>query len=473
MTMKTKHSEHVSRREMLTRTSAGLGGLVLAAAAADAMAAQEGQANPLAPRASHFTPRAKRVILLWQQGGPPHQDTFDPKPLLNTKHGTESREFASILGDRFKRSTRKLMGSPWKFQKHGQSGLEISDAYPKLAELADELCLIRGMHGDFPGHGEAALQMHTGQGIFTRPALGAWTVYGLGTENANLPGFVALGTGRSQWAQSAFLPAVYTGTPVSVSSSSKTGTIRYLQNRSLTRKMQREQIDLIQKMNHDLVERTGQDAKIAGMIDNYELAFRMQGVAPEVLNFTDESEQTIKAYGIDNADRALGTIGAKCLVARRLVEAGVRFVEVGCQGSDPHSNLKKGFGDAARRNDQPIAALIADLKQRGLLKDTLIVCSGEFGRTHDTNDKKMDGRDHNNRGFTTWLAGGGVKGGMAYGATDELGAAAVQDKVHVHDLHATILHLLGLDHERLTFRWSGRDFRLTNVYGNVVHDILA
>jgi hypothetical protein len=451
-----------------------MGGIVLAAlAAADAVGKQADATNPLAPRDPHFAPKAKRVILLWQQGGPPHMDTFDPKPMLTANAGKQSKEFASILGERHKRSTRKLVPSPWKFSKRGQSGLEISDTYEKLAEHADELCLIRSMHGDFPGHGEAALQMHTGQGIFSRPSLGAWTVFGLGTGNENLPGFVSLGSNRLAYSQSAFLPAVYTGTPVSVSSGSKAGTIRHLENRSLTRKMQREQIDLIQQMNRDLIERTGKDAKIAGMIDNYELAFRMQGVAPEILNYADETEETIKLYGIDNADRALGTIGAKCLVARRLVEAGVRFVEVACQGSDPHSNLKKGYGDASRRNDQPSAALIADLKRRGLLEDTLVICSGEFGRTHDTNDKNLDGRDHNNRGWTTWLAGGGVKGGMAYGATDELGAAAIENKVHVHDLHATILHLLGLDHEKLTYRWSGRNFRLTNVYGNVVKGVIA
>jgi hypothetical protein len=392
---------------------------------------------------------------------------------LTANAGKQSKEFASLLGDRHKRSTRKLIASPWKFQKRGQSGLEISDAFAKLAEQADELCLIRGMHGDFPGHGEAALQFHTGAGIFARPSIGAWTVYGLGTDNENLPGFVSLGTSRPQLAQSAFLPAVYTGTPVSVSSTGRAGSIRHLENRSVTRGIQREQIDLIQEMNRGLIERTAPDAKISGMIDNYELAFRMQGVAPEILDFSDETEETLKLYGIDNADRALGTIGAKCLLARRLVEKGVRFIEVGCQGSDPHSNLKKGYGDAARRNDQPSAALIVDLKRRGLLKDTLVVCGGEFGRTHDTNDSKSDGRDHNNRGWTTWLAGGGVKGGFTYGATDELGAAAAIDKVHVHDLHATILHLLGLNHEKLTYRWSGRDFRLTNVYGKVVEEILA
>ncbi len=463
----------VTRREVLTRASNGLGGLALAAFAAESMAKQGDATNPLAIRDPHFAPKAKRVIMLWQQGGPPHMDTFDPKPLLTANQGRQSKEFASVLGDRHKRSTRKLVGSPWKFQKRGQSGLEISDAYARLAEQADELCLIRNMHGDFPGHGEAALQMHTGQGIFTRPSLGAWAVYGLGTDNENLPGFVSLGTNNSKLAQSAFLPAVYTGTPVSVSATGKAGSIRHLDNRNLTGRMQREQIDLIQQMNRGLIGRTDRDAKIDGMIDNYELAFRMQGVAPEILSFADESEETLKLYGLDNPDRTLGAIGAKCLLARRLIERGVRFVEVGCQSSDPHSNLKKGYGDAARRNDQPLAALVADLKQRGLLQDTLLVCGGEFGRTHDTNDKNSDGRDHNNKGWTTWLAGGGVKGGTAYGMTDELGAAAIADKVHVHDLHATILHLLGLHHEKLTYRWSGRDFRLTNVYGNVVNEIIA
>jgi hypothetical protein len=456
---------------MLQQTGSGLGFLALAAMAHEA--AGKEFTNPLAERPPHFAAKAKHVIFLWQSGGPPHLDTFDPKPLLTTAHGKETKEFASLLGSRFKNSKRKLVASPWKFPKRGQSGLEISDAYERLAEHADDLCLIRSMHGDFPGHGEASTQMHTGQGILPRPSIGSWTSYALGTENQDLPGFISLGLPRADLAQSAFLPAVFTGTPASVNTRTGEGSIRHLENRTLSRKMQREQIDLIQQMNQQLVERTERDAKIDGLSDNYELAFRMQAVAPEVLDVSQESSQTLEMYGVGDKDTGLSAVAGKCLLARRLVEAGVRFVEVGCQGSDPHSNLKKGYGDAARRNDRPIAALIADLKQRGMLQDTLVVCSGEFGRTPDTGDKNLDGRDHNHRGFTAWLAGGGVRGGMAYGTTDELGYYAQEKPVHIHDLHATILHLLGLDHQRLTYRHSGRDFRLTNVYGEVVHDIIA
>ena len=463
-----------TRRQVLQRGSSGLGMLALAAMLHEAEAATS-QSGPLSVRPTHLPARAKRVIMLWQAGGPPHQDSFDPKPALRKAHGKETKMFASVLGEeRFKKSTRKMVGSPWDFAKHGESGIEISAAFPKLAECVDDMCLIRSMHGDFPGHFEATRQMHTGEGIFTRPSLGSWTVYGLGTENQELPGFISLGvTERGGAGSSAFLPAVYTSTPVSAAARDKRGTIRHLESRSTTRTMQRSQIDLIQKMNRKLIEQTDHDQKIDGIIDNFEIAFHMQGVAPEILDFSTESRETLDLYGIDSKDTGLANIGAKCLLGRRLAEAGVRFIEIGLQGSDPHTKLKDGFGRAARYNDHAAAALIRDLKQRDLLKDTLVICGGEFGRTPDSAGKELDGRDHNHRGYTTWLAGGGVRGGLAYGATDELGFAAVSDKVHVHDLHATILHLLGLNHEKLTYRHSGRDFRLTNVYGNVVDGIIA
>lgn len=462
-----------SRRDWLKHGTSGLGMMALASMISETNAGSV-SSEPLAMRPTHFPAKAKRVIMLWQSGGPPHQDSFDPKPTLREAHGKETKLFAAVLGDRFRKSTRKIVGSPWDFAQHGQSGIAISDAYPRLAECVDDICFVRGMHGDFPGHFEASRQMHTGEGIFTRPSLGSWAVYGLGTENQNLPGFISLGAStRGGAGSSAFLPAVYTSTPVSATARDKRGTIRHLENRNTTRGVQRAQIDLIQKMNRSLVERTDHDKKIDGIINNFEIAFHMQGVAPEILDFSQESPETLSLYGVDGSDAGAANIGAKCLLARRLVESGVRFIEVGMQGSDPHTKLKDGFGRAARYNDVASAALLTDLKRRGLLKDTLVICGGEFGRTPDTAGKDLDGRDHNHRGYTTWLAGGGIRGGLAYGATDEFGYAAVEDKVHVHDLHATILHLLGLNHERLTFRHTGRDFRLTGVYGNIVEPILA
>ncbi len=462
-----------TRREMLRRSSSGLGLLALGAMAGEADARDRALTDPLAAREGHFPGKVKRVIMLWQAGGPPHQDTFDPKPLLRTKHGVQTKEFASVLGPRFKNSKRKLVGSPWKFQKYGESGIEVAETFKNLAQHVDDICFIRGMHGDFPGHGEGTRQMHTGAGIFTRPSLGSWAVYGLGTANKNLPGFIAMGVNRGGTTGSAFLPAVYSGAQVNVNGRDRKGTIQHLQNRTVSRDEQRAQIDLIQKMNRGLVERTSSDAKIDGIIDSYEIAFRMQGVAPEVLDFSDESEATLKMYGLDGKDYGAASVAGKCLMARRLAEAGVRFIEVGMQGSDAHNKLKEGFGKAARYNDLPAAALIKDLKQRGMLEDSLVICGGEFGRTPDSGGAELDGRDHNHRAFTYWLAGGGIKGGTVYGHTDDLGYASIADKVHVHDLHATVLHLLGFDHEKLTYRHSGRDFRLTNVSGNVVEKILA
>ncbi|MCA9267682.1 MAG: DUF1501 domain-containing protein, partial [Planctomycetales bacterium] len=365
-----------TRRQILQHGASGLGMLALAAMAGEAAIAEEA-AGPLAQRPTHFPAKAKRVIMLWQAGGPPHQDAFDPKPTLREAHGKETKLFASLLGERFEKSTRKMVGSPWESAKHGESGIEVSAAFERLAECVDDMCIIRSMHGDFPGHFEATRQMHTGQGIFTRPSLGSWTVYGLGTENQELPGFISLGMAdRGGADSSAFLPAVYSGTPVNATAREKHGTIRHLENRNATRGMQRAQIDLIQKMNHGLVEQTERDQKIDGIIDNFEIAFHMQNVAPEILDFSQETPETLSLYNVDDADQAAANIGAKCLLARRLAEAGVRFIEIGMQGSDPHTNLKDGYGKAARSNDRAAAGLLKDLKQRGLLEDTLVVCGG-------------------------------------------------------------------------------------------------
>ena len=467
------HSEHstsanqFSRRAMLRATSCGFGFTAFSAMAARQAQAEQrraGSENPLVPLAPHFEAKAKRVIFLCMQGGPSHVDTFDYKPDLAKDDGKPAPKFGG----------RKLMASPWKFEKHGESGIEISELFPHLSRHADDLCLLNGMYGDLPAHPEAFVQLHTGNAQFVRPSVGAWTTYGLGTENEDLPGFVTISPptrlGGSQNYGSAFLPAVYQGTPVGLSDRTLKGAqLANLSNPRLDREQQRHQLDLLQSMNRDLAERKGAASPIDSVIESYELAFRMQSAVPAVLDFASESAETMAAYGID--EKSTDRFGRQCLLARRLAEAGVRYIELQYSGWDQHGGLKAKLESNCRGTDQPIAALLADLKERGMLKDTLVVWGGEFGRTPHV--KKRDGRDHNATGFSFWMAGGGVRGGMRYGATDEHGIAAVENRVHFHDLHATMLHLLGLDHERLTYRYSGRDFRLTDVFGNVIHDIIT
>jgi len=465
-----------SRRQLLQQASAGFGYLAFAGLstleASRALAYQDASQSdkPLARKEPHFTASAKRVIFLCMQGGPSHVDTFDYKPQLTADGGKPAASRRN--------GARKLMPSPWAFHQKGESGLWISELFPELGRHADELCLIRSMHCDQPIHPRAMTQMHTGNAQFVRPSLGAWTLYGLGTENENLPGFIALNpqAAAAQNYGSAFLPAVYQGTKVGRPSGPRVAMNRGmtsgpalpdLNNPRLDRRSQRNQIDFLQTLNQEKLKRDGWDPNVEGIIESYELAFRMQDGLPELMDLSGESEKTLAQYGIgqNNTD----AFGRQCLMARRFIEAGVRFVELTHGNWDHHQRLRDQLPDKCSEIDQPIAGLLADLKQRGLLDETLVIWGGEFGRTPDA--QNGDGRDHNHKGYTTWMAGGGVRGGFSYGATDEYGAEAVEDKCHIHDWHATILHLLGLDHERLTYRYAGRNFRLTDVYGNPIRTL--
>jgi len=438
--------------------------------------------NPLAPKMPPLPARAKRVIFLTMRGGPSHVDTFDYKPKLIEDTGKPG-----------KRPGTALLGSKWKFSQHGKSGLWISELFPNLAQHADELCLIRSMQTDLPAHPQAFLKLHTGSFQFVRPSLGAWTLYGLGTENQNLPGFVTLtppsGFGGAQNYGSAFLPAIYQGTRIGQENRPiSTAQIKDLTS-PLSPSAQRAELDLVQSLNREELRRDKVNPDVEGVIESYELAFRMQAQMPQVMDLSKESEATKKMYGISSGDTigyggfggggggfgggngSTEDFGRKCLLARRLVEAGVRFVEISHGNWDQHFNLSNALAANCHSVDQPIAALLTDLKQRGLLKDTLVVWAGEFGRTPHA--QGGDGRDHNNKGFTVWMAGGGAKGGTSYGSTDDYGYEAVENKVPIVDLHATMLALLGLDHEKLTYKYAGRDFRLTDVRGNVVRDVMA
>jgi hypothetical protein len=470
-----------SRRSFLQTASAGFGYLAFAGLSTLHASRVSGfyggsedeqSGNPLAPKAPHFPAKAKHVIFLCMQGGPSHIDTFDYKPQLAGDSGK--------TGSGARGGMRKLMASPWKFNQQGKSGLWISELLPEIGKHADELCLIRSMHCDQPIHPRAMTQMHTGNAQFVRPSLGAWTLYGLGTENESLPGYIALNpqAAAGQNYGSAFLPAIYQGTKVGRQAGPRPGMNRAgnnsaplpdLTNPRISRSSQRLQIDLIQKLNQQKLKRDGEDANVEGIIESYELAFRMQDKLPELMDLSGESQKTLSLYGIGN--NSTDNFGRQCLMARRFVEAGVRFIELSHGNWDHHQRLRDQLPDKCNEIDQPIAGLLADLKQRGLLEETLVIWGGEFGRTPDA--QNGDGRDHNNKGYTTWMAGGGVRGGFSYGATDEHGGEAVENKCHVHDWHATILHMLGLDHERLTYRYAGRNFRLTDVYGTVIKNIVA
>ena len=462
----------VTRRQSLQTMGTGLGVLGLAGilsregALADAPQPAE-QLSPLAPKVAHFAPRAKRVIHLFMNGGPSQVDTFDPKPELDKYNG--KRPPSANL--KTERKTGGLMKSPFKFAKYGESGIEVSELFPQVATCIDDICVVRSMHTNIPNHEPSLLMMNSGETQPTRPAMGSWLLYGLGTENQNLPGYMVLCPGKpvggpQLWSNS-FLPGIFQGTHINHSNIDPKKVIRHINNGYLTRASQREQLDLLKRMNElHLERRGGRDNPLEARIESLEMAFRMQTEAQEVFDLNQETKGTRSDYGS-------GQFANACLAARRLVERGVRMVQVyygNGQPWDDHGNIKL-HRDKAKNVDQPIAALLRDLKARDLLDDTLVIWGGEFGRTPVA--ENSNGRDHNHHGFTVWLAGGGVKGGMTYGATDEFGFAAVEKKVHVHDLHATILHLMGLDHERLTFRYSGRDFRLTDVYGSVVQDIIA
>lgn len=473
----------VSRRQLLKSSASGFGYLAFAGLAHEAAAQDGARRAPggvLAPKKPHFPTRAKRVIFLCMNGGPSHVDLFDYKPELNKQSGGVT----TIGRDR---GGAKLLGSPFKFARHGESGLWISEVFPLLARQADDLCFIHSMHTDLPNHSQAFTQMHTGSFQFVRPSVGAWTLYGLGSENDNLPGFVTLNppsdNGGVRNYGSAFLPATCQGTKIGgnqipgfyaalLGKDEEPGPpMRNIANRNIPRDLQRAQLDMVRNLNRHKLERDTYHPEIEGAIESFELAFRMQDEVPELLDMRSEPESILKLYGV-GAGLPTDRFARQCIMARRLSEAGVRFIEITAPvGWDHHFLLKDALPKSCAATDQPVAALLTDLKQRGLLQDTLVIWAGEFGRTPYA--QSGDGRDHNNKGYTIWMAGGGVKGGLAYGATDEFGYEAVEKPVHVHDWHATILHLLGLDHERLTFNYGGRDFRLTDVYGDVVKEILA
>jgi Protein of unknown function (DUF1501) len=460
---------HMNRRDMLR--SAGIGFGYLAMAGLSTQAALASGADPLVPRAGHHKARAKRIIFLFMHGGPSQVDTFDYKPRLEKEAGKQL-PFAPAPGTTV---SRTILPSPWKFAQHGESGAWVSELFPEMAKHVDELCFLKGMHTEGQSHGQAVLKLHTGAPALTRPSMGSWVVYGLGTENRNLPGFVTIcptrGHGGVLNYGNAFLPAVYQGTAIgSASTPASSAKIRHIANASMSLSEQRQQLDLLQAMNRDHLGASGGDDRLEGVIESYELAFRMQSAVPKLTDLSGESKATKQLYGID--EKPTDDFGRQCLLARRFAEVGVRFIQVSHSFKwDQHGNLKKGHESNAHEVDKPIAGLLTDLKARGLLDDTLILWGGEFGRTPVVQGK--DGRDHNPQGFTMWLAGGGVKSGFSYGATDDFGYYAEREKVHMHDLHATLLWLLGLDHEKLTYRYAGRDFRLTDVYGRVAKEIFV
>ena len=487
---------HMTRRNALKSAACGFGYMALqglvakhasAAAAASGVAAAGHAdsplaASPLAARLPHFAPRAKRVIFLFMQGGPSHVDSYDYKPEIAKRDGQtmpfdDARRIANT-GTRG--SAQRVMNTLWNFRQHGQTGRWASDLFPHVNQHIDDLTFVHSLHTEGVAHGPATLFLHTGSHQFVRPSMGSWVLYGLGSENENLPGFVSIapspGNGGPRNFGSAFLPPVYQGTGVGRAGGPAADlTIQNIADARASLGDRRKRFDLIRDLNAEQLRRAPGDPELDAVINSYELAWRMQMNAPDVLDLSHESAATQALYGI--GERETDVYGRQCLMARRLVESGVRYVQVtyGDASANPawdqHSNLPK-HGQHARAVDKPIAGLLADLKSRGLLEDTLVWWGGEFGRTPYA-EKNGTGRDHNPNGFTHWLCGAGVKPGYSHGATDDFGHMAVQDKVHMHDLHATLLHVLGLDHERLTYRYAGRDFRLTDVYGHVVREILT
>jgi hypothetical protein len=465
------------RRDFFRTAIGGIGSMALAhVMARDGRTADTSAMNPLAPRQSHFPPKAKNVIFLFQEGGPSQIDLYDPKPALQKWHGTSlPQSMTRDLTLAFVKPDAKVLGSERKFIRQGTSGIEYSDYLPHIGSCADDICLIRSMHTDAFNHHPGQSLLFTGSTQFGRPTVGAWVSYGLGSESQDLPAFVVLSSGRGtsggamNWA-SGFLPSTYSGVVFRNSGD----PILYLQNPAgITRETQRARLDLIRNLNQERQAVTG-DAAIASRIHSYELAFRMQMTAPGLLDFSRESPAVLAAYGVGR--EPAHPYAVNCLLARRMIEAGVRFVMLAHASWDDHQELNKKLKKNCDITDQPVAALIKDLKQRGLLDSTLVVWAGEFGRTPMGQLERVDedpGRDHHPRCFSIWLAGGGVRGGQAVGRTDEIGLEVVEDKVHVHDLQATLLHLLGIDHTRLTYRHMGRDFRLTDVTGNVIRKALG
>ena len=483
-----------SRRDFLFRSGGGVSGLALAylleqdkllareAVNSPSCGATAAGFNPYAPKEPHFKPRATAVISLFMSGGVSHIDTFDPKPAL-TKYAGQPLD-SQIGGDVIVRQgyPGPLMPSPFQFKKYGQSGIEISDIFPNVATCADELCVVRSLKAQVPNHEPSLMLMNCGDAQMARPSLGSWVTYGLGTENQNLPGFIAMCPGgypikeTENWA-SGFLPGVFQGTYVDSQHTEIDRLIENIRNKNVSLQAQRQQLDLLRQLNaeHQAAQGRRTDSRLEARIQSFELAYRMQMEAADAFDITREPKHVREMYGE-------GVHARQTLIARRLLERGVRFVQLWHGASQPwdnHDKIKENHANLARQIDQPIGALLKDLKQRGMLDDTLVIWGGEFGRTPvvemptpGSNAGKINGRDHNHHGFTMWMAGGGAKGGTAYGATDDFGFKAVQDKVHVHDLHATVLHLMGFDHEKLTYRHAGRDFRLTDVSGRVVKEVV-
>ena len=457
-----------SRRKLLKSSAAGFGSVALAG-----LLGEEARVGALAARPPHFPAKAKRIIFLFMHGGPSQVDTFDYKPQLEKDHGKplpfpKPRVQSGATGN--------LLKSPWKCQQHGESGAWVSELFPHVARCVDDMCIVNSMHCSNSRHGAALLELHTGSDTFVRPSMGSWITYGLGTENENLPGFITICPtmthGGVNAFSSSFLPADYAGTPIGDASiPSDKAKIPFIENADgLPTDLQRFELDFVQKMNRRQLRGDRTDADLEARINSFELAFRMQARAPELQSIDGETKETLSTYGLDQDTTK--NYGRQCLMARRFIEQGVRFVQ--CTHSykwDQHGDLRNAHARNAMEVDQPIAALLADLKERGLLEDTLVLWGGEFGRTPVAQGD--NGRDHNPQAYTMWLAGGGFQGGIQYGKTDEYGYYSVEDKVHVHDLHATMLHQFGLDHTKLTYRYAGRDFRLTDIHGEIVHDILA
>ncbi len=471
----------LTRRDILSNAACGFGSVALSALMADHSFATAPQwpASDRQPRVSsakptHFEPKVKRVLYLYMDGGPSQVDTFDPKPRLARENG---QPFKMAIRKTQFNNNGKTLASPWKFKCHGESGIPVSELFPHVSKHVDSMAVIRSMVSNFSEHTNANYFLHTGNGFQGRPSMGAWISYGLGSESQNLPGFVVLNgglipPGGLDCFNSGFLPASYQGSLLT----SSPCPLANIQRREASDVLQRQKLELVRLLDQQGLGSTGPVDQIESAIANYELAYRMQSAVPELTSLSDETPATREMYGLDSNEKGTSIFGRQCLIARRLLERGVRFIEltcphVGVDRWDQHNNLQQGHARNARAVDQGMGALLTDLKQRGLFDDTLIVWSGEFGRTPFA--QGTDGRDHNPFGFSLWLAGGGIRGGTVYGATDEYGYRAIENKVAIHDLHATMLHLLGVDHEKLTYRWSGRDMRLTDVHGKVVQPILA
>jgi len=463
----------MSRREMLGRCATGFGAVALSSLLADP--AYGKAKSPFAPRKPHHDAKAKSVIFLYMDGGVSQVDSFDYKPRLEKDNG---KPFSAKINPTQFDNIGKTLKSPWNFKQYGQSGLNVSDLFPHVGEMADELCVVRSMTSKFSEHNSANFFLHTGFGVQGRPSMGAWMSYGLGTEATDLPGFVVLNGGlipSGGWDNfgNGFLPASHQATVF------KTGKepLADIRPRESRPGVQQAKLGLLNRLDQGVLNRMGKVDELESAIANYEMAYRMQAAVPELIDVKGETQATRKLYGLDSKYDPTRTFGMQCLIARRLVEKGVRFIELTCpriSGNDrwdAHGGLKKNHGDNSRATDQPIAGLLRDLKSRGMLKDTLVVWSGEFGRTPFA--QGSNGRDHNPFGFTIWMAGGGAKPGITYGATDEFGYRAVENKLDIHDMHATMLHLLGMDHKKMTYFFDGRDMRLTDVHGHVAHDLIA